>query len=697
MNRTLKSTLNVALALVIALSAVVWFIPAQPVRATGVWYVAPGGYDLNNCVAPSSPCATIQAAVNKAASGNTVQVAVGSYTAAPAAAVVVTITKSLDISGGWDTAFTQQQGLSIIDGQNAKRGLDISGASVTVNMDHFQIQKGYYYSSGGPEGPSGGITNSAALTLSDSFVVKNISTIGGGIINSGILNINNSRVSGNTANGWGGGIYNTGSLTIHESELNYNKTPYSYGGAIFNRELLVISDSSITGNNAGQGGGIYNDKNLDLTNVTINENYSDSGGGGLANGMYDLAIAHLNNVTIYDNQAYMTGGGVTNSSSSQLHMRNSIISENTLKYTVYDSYDCAGTITNEGYNMIRYMNGCSFSDAVLPNLTGVGPQFSPIVAGVYSNYYPLKSTSLAINAGNPAGCLDTQGNPITTDQRGASRSDRCDIGAFEYTVPGPISSLLIVTGDHQSVVVQHPFSVPLQVRAFDALGSPVDQANLDFTAPLSGPSGTFASNGSTTITSVTDAGGLSSPLAFSANDNPGSYHVSVAPAAGPSLIDFSFTNIGQVFLPVIYRANPADIVDEFTFTDRCGSTMITYDGNDEVRVTECVTGVRIRFDGQMYFDYRWSVEFLDPNVTSIYKNSDANNFNMYITDNLGNRYDHVDTGGAAATLVYFYPWGPTSADGWFMFPAKRTGATIFAFHDDDNDPVTVIGDLVLVH
>ena len=45
--------------------------------------------------------------------------------------------------------------------------------------------------------------------------------------------------------------------------------------------------------------------------------------------------------------------------------------------------------------------------------------------------------SRAIDAGDPAGCLDTAGLPLTTDQRGAVRpSDcggglRCDMGAYE--------------------------------------------------------------------------------------------------------------------------------------------------------------------------------------------------------------------------------------------------------------------------
>ena len=48
---------------------------------------------------------------------------------------------------------------------------------------------------------------------------------------------------------------------------------------------------------------------------------------------------------------------------------------------------------------------------------------------------PLLLGSPAIDAGNPNGCTDGNGNLLKTDQRGYPRPDkqsgRCDIGAFE--------------------------------------------------------------------------------------------------------------------------------------------------------------------------------------------------------------------------------------------------------------------------
>jgi hypothetical protein len=44
----------------------------------------------------------------------------------------------------------------------------------------------------------------------------------------------------------------------------------------------------------------------------------------------------------------------------------------------------------------------------------------------------LLRSSPAINAGNPNGCTDHEGNPLDADQRGVARVGRCDIGAYEY-------------------------------------------------------------------------------------------------------------------------------------------------------------------------------------------------------------------------------------------------------------------------
>jgi hypothetical protein len=71
------------------------------------------------------------------------------------------------------------------------------------------------------------------------------------------------------------------------------------------------------------------------------------------------------------------------------------------------------------------------------------------------------------------------------------------------------------------------------------------------------------------------------------------------------------------------------------------------------------------------------VEGLPP----IKKYSDENNTNMYITDNIGNHYNHIEVGGDAAYDIYIGDAVPVN--GWFLFIPAKQNATIFTFHDDD--------------
>src|SRR5262245_56010477 len=51
----------------------------RPARADFSWYVSTTGDDANGCTGPATPCRTIGAALRAAASGDTIQVAGGTY------------------------------------------------------------------------------------------------------------------------------------------------------------------------------------------------------------------------------------------------------------------------------------------------------------------------------------------------------------------------------------------------------------------------------------------------------------------------------------------------------------------------------------------------------------------------------------------------------------------------------------------
>ena len=89
---------------------------------------------------------------------------------------------------------------------------------------------------------------------------------------------------------------------------------------------------------------------------------------------------------------------------------------------------------SNGYNLSSD-NTCNFNGP--GDLNNTDPRLGSL--GYYGGStptIPLLSGSPAIDAGNPSGCTDGQGNPLKTDQRGLPRPDQedtggCDMGAYE--------------------------------------------------------------------------------------------------------------------------------------------------------------------------------------------------------------------------------------------------------------------------
>ena len=70
------------------------------------------------------------------------------------------------------------------------------------------------------------------------------------------------------------------------------------GGAIFNNEVLTLTEVDISNNNAAGGGGVFNSEGrLTIDRSLIRDNISDTGGGGIQNGALDQT-ENLPNTTI---------------------------------------------------------------------------------------------------------------------------------------------------------------------------------------------------------------------------------------------------------------------------------------------------------------------------------------------------------------------------------------------------------------
>ena len=239
-------------------------VPVIPFR-----YVAPGGSDAgNNCWFSGSPCATITYAISQAASGNTIEIAAGTYTEAG-----VVITKNVTLAGEGASSTIIQAAPTV--GTAANRVFYING-SFNVEISDLTIRNGNI-----PGDVGGGIfNNGGTLTLTNLVISDNRAFVGGGIYDAygSTLSISNSTFAANTAlNSNGGGIYNGGTLTITNSTFAGNSAPGGLGGGLYATSgPLVITNSTFGNNSAASGGGISANPPATFNNIII----ANSAAGG---------------------------------------------------------------------------------------------------------------------------------------------------------------------------------------------------------------------------------------------------------------------------------------------------------------------------------------------------------------------------------------------------------------------------------
>jgi hypothetical protein len=102
----------------------------------------------------------------------------------------------------------------------------------------------------------------------------------------------------------------------------------------------------------------------------------------------------------------------------------------------------------------------------------------------------------------------------------------------------------VLQGDGQGAAAGLVMPFPLSVRVLDSANNPAANVAVRFTAPATGPSGSFF-GGLTSVLVVTDPLGVATAPVFTANSTVGPYAV-VASATGiASPAVFSLTNRGN--------------------------------------------------------------------------------------------------------------------------------------------------------
>lgn len=463
------------------------FARAARAPLTTTWYVnASTGNDSNDCLSPATPCATVGAAVTKASSGDTLEIAAGTYG------------EHLDIN--YDLAF-HGAGMDATFLDGGQTGRTFIAASSHITLTNLTVQNGLMTGSG-TINAGGGIINYGGLMLDQVRVRGNSSQEGGGgIFTSGTVTIQNSEIVSNTTDGGGGGIYLWFNGTVNATNTLFGWNDASIGGGVFNTGTFTAEDSTFRNNHAGTyGGGVDNTGNgvTTLNSVTVYQNQSDGIGGGV---MAELGTVHLTNVTISGNSGSDYAGAVVVNSIAQMTLLNTTIADNivpdtsiryggigslggavTFKNTIVANNagrQCLanGTWTSEGYNLSSD-TFCAFTQP--GDSQNTNPELAPLADyGGPTLSYALIPGSPAIDTGTNTGCpaADQRGvpRPFDGDNNGTAT---CDKGAFEAQNQLAIADTTLLEGDAGTVTAV--FTVTLAPTSTQSIT--VDYATADGTA-----------------------------------------------------------------------------------------------------------------------------------------------------------------------------------------------------------------------
>lgn len=281
------------------------------------------------------------------------------------------------------------QGKLTVDGDEQSRVFAVPDG-VTAELRGFTVTRGAVRGSSG-----GGIQNKGTLTLVDTTVSRSSATcssscigglgIGGGILNGledATLTLVNSTVSGNTASFDGAGVWNSGTMTATNSTVSGNDTTRFGAGGIYNMGMMMLVNGTVTGSNSG---------------------------GEIGN-------------------------------SGTMTVKNSLVQGEC-------SHDVPSDFTSAGYNVESPGDTCGFDQSTdQPNVSALQLNLGPLEdsGGPTETHEPgggeFGTDSVAIDQVPEADCVDADGAPLRTDQRGEPRpagpESECDVGSFEVQEGG---------------------------------------------------------------------------------------------------------------------------------------------------------------------------------------------------------------------------------------------------------------------
>jgi hypothetical protein len=229
----------------------------------------------------------------------------------------------------------------------------------------------------------------------------------------------------------------------------------------------------------------------------------------------------------------------------------------------------SATVTNSAGAGV---NGVSVVFSVVAGSSGATASFATGGATdtETTNTSGVATTSQVLTAGTVAGAFT-----VTATVSGVTSP-----ATFTETNTATAAATLAATsGGGQTAAPGAAFANPLVATVTDSNSNPVPGVSVTFTAPATGASGTFASNSTGTESDTTDANGVATSSAFTANSTAGGPYNVVASSGTLTPVNFAETNTAVPIIgngTYVYHLRGLNNADESLFYV---SGVVTVSGN----------------------------------------------------------------------------------------------------------------------
>ena len=212
------------------------------------------------------------------------------------------------------------------------------------------------------------ISGTAKLTVDNCTFMNNYGNIGGAIKNTAgtVLNIKNSHFESNEAGNCGGAIYTTGKINMENTKVISNTA--AIAGGISTRSDAYLFNCELSNNSAKQlsGGALVSKGHVTLDSTFVSKNTANVYGGGVC----CTKNVHIKNSTITGNHA-STGGGIW--------AGNSVIfdeSPNAQSTVAYNTACYGGGIYFDGAIWLGYVDFyCNYAEYEGNAVCGANPRY----------------------------------------------------------------------------------------------------------------------------------------------------------------------------------------------------------------------------------------------------------------------------------------------------------------------------------